>query len=88
MTLPLILLAVFLAGAHGLRLRLRSALAESTAIREQMDACDAAVREALCVPDHEMATFELALLDGVWNRIVERQQRFFEWSRRWSRRSV
>ena len=75
MTLPLFLL-VFLLGAYGLRIRFRSALAESTAIREQMDAHDAAVRKALCVPDHDMATFELALLDGVWNRIAERCDRF------------
>ena len=72
----LILFALFLAGAHGLRLRFRSALAESTAIREQMDRHSAAVTDALWENDNDMATFELALLDGVWNRIAERCDRF------------
>ena len=83
MTLLLILFALFLAGAYGLRLRFRSALAESTAIREQMDRHDD-YREKYIDPlseiDPEAANFELELWFSVWNRITERYARFAKWS--------
>ena len=75
----LITFTLFLLGAYGMRIRLRSAYEVVTSIGEQMDAHNhyrAVHVTTLLEGDPDMGAFELALLDGVWNRIAERCDRF------------